>query len=187
MHQPGRGVLKLQGLRHDFQKGSCAKRHLTVLAFPSRGGKMPPVVIISVIKFHHHKVQSPSPSHSLRPLRSICILWWAVRHTLPGNIPWRSHQNWCYTSARPILPPGNLHPWSKEAGRRTRTAQKKYVSIPAQRSREFFQNGQWGEHIVSPLALNVTGMAGWLVWTRNQDLEITTLFACWIAIYILYK
>lgn len=60
MHQPGRGVLKLQGLRHDFQKGSCAKRHLTVLAFPSRGGKMPPVVI-SVINSIIIKSRAPPP------------------------------------------------------------------------------------------------------------------------------
>lgn len=67
------------------------------------------------------------------------------------------------------------------------TAERKFFSIQAQRSISFLQSGRGQYILLGPLASHVARTSGWPVWTLSQNLEITKLFACWIAIYILYK
>lgn len=78
-------------------------------------------------------------------------------------------------------------PQSKDAGRRKWDIWEKVLQYSS--SEEQIIPSKWGGQyiLLGPLASHVTRTSGWPVWTLSQNLEITKLFACWIAIYILYK
>lgn len=121
-------------------------------------------------------------SPSLQPLSlsgTTSMLWWAVKPNLPGNIPWRSHPDWCYTFCSQKISILEARKLAEENGQLRKGAS---VFKPRGALGLF----RMGRRAHTPWSLSIR-MAGWPVWTLNRNLEITKLFACRIAIYILYK
>lgn len=97
---------------------------------------------------------------------------------LTCQCPLESSLDWCHACAGLFCSQKiYIHPWSKgtaeEYGRR-----REITSVFKLRGEDI---------LLCPSASHVTRMSGWPVRTLSQNLEITKLFACWIAIYILYK